>query len=112
MNNDSRAEGVPVLSVLPNSPAALAGLKVGDVIIMMNGIRTATWGDYAEAKGPLSGQAHTLEIVRNRTEFLTIQMDCAGSTPDADPHDTVLKFQAIGGLPGSEPMATEKKIFS
>lgn len=112
MNNDSKAAGVPVLSLLPNSPAAKAGLKIGDQIIMMNGIRTATWGDYAEAKGPLPGQTHTLEIVRNRTEFMTIVMDCSDAQSDSDPGDTILRFQAIGGLPGSEPMAPEKKTFS
>jgi S1-C subfamily serine protease len=43
-------EGVAVLGVLPGTPAAEAGVRYGDVVLAVNGVRVRTLADYVEAK--------------------------------------------------------------
>lgn len=43
-------EGLPVLGALDGTPAARAGVRYGDVLISVNGVRTRTVSDYVEAK--------------------------------------------------------------
>ena len=43
-------EGVPVLGTLAGTPAAKAGIRYGDVLLSVNGMRTRTVADYIEAK--------------------------------------------------------------
>jgi S1-C subfamily serine protease len=43
-------EGIPVLGALAGSPAARAGLRYGDILLSVNGVRTKTVTDYVEAK--------------------------------------------------------------
>jgi S1-C subfamily serine protease len=42
-------EGIAILGVLPRSPAALAGVRFGDVLLEMNGARVRSWADYVRA---------------------------------------------------------------
>jgi C-terminal processing protease CtpA/Prc len=43
-------DGIPILGALENTPASRAGLRYGDVLISVNGMRTRTVADYVEAK--------------------------------------------------------------
>lgn len=43
-------DGVPVLGTLAGTPAAKAGIRYGDVLLEVNGMRTRTVADYIEAK--------------------------------------------------------------
>ena len=43
-------EGLPVLGTLEGTPAARAGIRYGDVLISVNGMRTRSVADYVEAK--------------------------------------------------------------
>lgn len=43
-------EGVPVLGTLDGSPAARLGVRYGDIVLSVNGIRTRTVSDYLDAK--------------------------------------------------------------
>jgi len=43
-------EGIPVLGTLGGTPAARAGIRYGDILIEVNGVRTRTVLDYIEAK--------------------------------------------------------------
>ena len=43
-------EGIPVLGSLQGSPAYRAGVRHGDVLLSVNGVRTRTVVDYVEAK--------------------------------------------------------------
>lgn len=55
MNDDvfDRAEtlgGVPVLGLLPHSPAALAGVRVGDVLLEVDGQQVGNLAQYIQAR--------------------------------------------------------------
>lgn len=43
-------EGLPVLGALDGTPAAKAGVRYGDILLSVNGMRTRTVADYVEAK--------------------------------------------------------------
>lgn len=43
-------DGVPVLGTLSGTPAARAGIRYGDILLEVNGMRTRTVADYIEAK--------------------------------------------------------------
>lgn len=43
-------EGLPVLGALEGTPAARAGVRYGDILLSVNGVRTRTVADYVEAK--------------------------------------------------------------
>ncbi len=61
--------GVPITSVLPGSPAALAGLQVGDLLTTLDGRWTASITDaYAAAQGVPPGKPAQVVILRDGQE--------------------------------------------
>ena len=44
-------EGLPVLGCIEGRSAAEAGIRYGDILLVVNGRRTRTFADYVEAKG-------------------------------------------------------------
>lgn len=61
-----RPHGALVTRVLPKSPAALAGIKAGDVIVKFNGMPVDTSGELPPAVGLLPpGSKATVEVVRH-----------------------------------------------
>lgn len=60
------SQGVPIRTVLENSPAAAAGLKPGDILVSIDGRWTATTADaHAAASAADPGKAVAVEIVRD-----------------------------------------------
>jgi predicted metalloprotease with PDZ domain len=45
-----KCEGVPLIGLLPDSPAEHAGMQPGDLIVAVNGMRTQNVADYIAAK--------------------------------------------------------------
>ncbi len=41
--------GVPILGVLPGSPAERAGLQYGDIVLRVNGVQTETFVEFLKA---------------------------------------------------------------
>jgi serine protease Do len=63
-------EGVLISEVLPNTPAASAGLKAGDVVTAVNGRGVAAASDLTrELRDAQSGSALELRVTRDRKEI-------------------------------------------
>ncbi|MBS2014576.1 MAG: hypothetical protein JST00_16940 [Deltaproteobacteria bacterium] len=60
-------EGIPVLGTLGGTPAARAGIRYGDVLLSVNGMRTRTVLDYIEAKA-LRSDGMAVVVFRSGTE--------------------------------------------
>lgn len=104
MNNKSdtkTSNGVPVLGLLKNSPAYLAGVRDGDLIVEVNGQAIYTLGDYVEAKGLREGSQQM--TLRREGKLFEVQY---GLNPKPggpiDYNGIVAEFQAEGALPGSQ----------
>ena len=61
-------EGVPIWGCTPGSPAALAGLRYGDIVLSVNGRRTRSADEYVAAKW---GDEHLVIEFRRGAEVLT-----------------------------------------
>lgn len=66
MPNDSNIKGLTVWNLMPNSKAEKAGVKIGDVILAVNGVAIYTAADYAEQASRISGDMK-LDILRNNS---------------------------------------------
>jgi membrane-associated protease RseP (regulator of RpoE activity) len=65
--------GVPVKAVLEGSPAALAGIKVGDILTTLDGRWTTSIHDvYAAAAGVESGKAVAVVVLRDGKEVTVL----------------------------------------
>lgn len=63
-------EGLPVLGALEGTPAARAGVRYGDVLLSVNGMRTKTVMDYVKAKN-LRSDGMNIVVFRSGEETLT-----------------------------------------
>jgi S1-C subfamily serine protease len=68
--NSSQAKGVVVAQVIPNGPAAAAGIQQGDIIIQIGDTPVDDRGDleYALATQYGPGQTVPMKVIRNGTE--------------------------------------------
>lgn len=74
-------EGVPVLGTLSGTPAALAGIRYGDVLLSVNGMRTKNVVDYVEAKA-LRTDGMEVIVFRSGTEKVSeLSFSASSSTP-------------------------------
>lgn len=71
-------EGILVLGALPGSPAAELGLRYGDVLLSVNGMRTRVVEDFLKAR-TLDKVTMRLEIVRGG-QTVCIELDISERT--------------------------------
>jgi len=107
-NEMARALGLPdargalVNQVLPDTPAAKAGVRPGDVIRSFNGTRVDTWSDLPPMVGALPpGTRVTLEVLRDgRTRDLRMVLDeldeRAATAPAAAPSPPATHRNPLG----------------
>ncbi len=75
-------EGIPVLGSLSGTPAARAGIRYGDVLLSVNGMRTRTVLDYVEAKA-LRSDGMDIVVFRTGTEKVEhLAFDEPAAPPD------------------------------
>lgn len=79
-------EGVPILGTLDGTPAARAGVRYGDVLLSVNGVRTRSVVDYVEAKN-LRQDGMTLSVLRGGE---TIELSFVYDAPAASVDPTSL----------------------
>lgn len=78
-------EGVPLWGCAPGSPAALAGLRYGDIVLFVDGMRTKTAQEYVEAKGS-PDESHEI-VFRRGADVLTTTIQPGPSVwPDVTEH--------------------------
>jgi S1-C subfamily serine protease len=72
--------GLPVLFCRPGSPAEVAGVRYGDIVLAVNDVKTPDWAAFIEARGK-SAQSMKLELFREG-ETVTIELKLAQSPID------------------------------
>jgi predicted metalloprotease with PDZ domain len=77
--SDSLAQGLPVRNVQPGSPADVAGVKVGDTILIANGLRIDSVLAYAKARG-IRRDRLDLTVQRGQ-RILDFEIQLSGGTP-------------------------------
>ena len=78
-----RPTGALIANVVPNSPAARAGLKAGDLIVSVDGqeVEDPNAFDYRFATKPLGGSARLGVIRAGREQAATVALQSAPETP-------------------------------
>ncbi len=94
-------DGIPVLGCLDGTPAAKAGVRYGDILLSVNGMRTRSFGEYVEAKG-LRRDGMTVVIFRSGVET-PIELEYL---VDRGPVDTA---SLLAELVGKRLLATESE---
>lgn len=75
-------EGIPVLGTLSGTPAARAGIRYGDILLSVNGMRTRTVLEYVEAKA-LRSDGMAIVVFRTGTEQVEeLTYEESALTPD------------------------------
>jgi membrane-associated protease RseP (regulator of RpoE activity) len=104
----SKTAGVLVGKVLAGSAAEKGGLKVGDLILAVDGEKIADPGDLGEAIGKREGKAVDLEVVRDRktmhVKAVLPKLDEPEEEPTG-PRASVWRVPAIAPVPPAAPPA-------
>jgi len=81
-------------SIIPNSPAAVAGLQSNDKILVLNGTKVENWTDFQNTK---IEETHTVEIIyeRNRAKDTLSLTTNADGTLGVFPKTDFLKFNWV-----------------
>ncbi len=86
--------GLLVRSVEDNSPAAIAGMRAGDVVVRANARITATPTDWTKSVREAKGRPVTVVVIRDRQEK-TFTL-----TPDGKKHSSLEMPGCFGARPG------------
>jgi len=98
--------GLLVRSVVANSPAALAGMHAGDVVVRADTKAVTTTGDWAKAIKNSHGRPLTVVVLRDKKEqTLTLTPDgkkrSSVEQPAPDPDPGAVAHAGFSWMPGS-----------
>ncbi len=95
--------GLLVRSVEPNSPAADAGMKAGDVVVKVNSVEIASGNDWSKTIHENKGRSVTVVVLRDKKQqTLTL-------IPDAKKRSAVEPWANIEGFFGNSPQAQDTR---
>ncbi len=92
-------EGIPVLGTLSGTPAARAGIRYGDVLLSVNGMRTRTVLDYVEAKA-LRSDGMAITVFRTGTERIE-ELTYDEPAAEVDPTAILAELVTLRIAPGA-----------
>ncbi len=92
-------EGIPVLGSLSGTPAARAGIRYGDILISVNGVRTRTIQDYVDAKA-LRAEGMDVVVFRSGTESMQ-HLVYEEPAHNLDPHAILAELVTLRIAPGA-----------
>lgn len=92
-------EGILVLGALPGSPAAELGLRYGDVLLAVNGVRTRVVEDFLKAR-TVSTKSMRLQVVRGG-QAVSIELDISERTTRKSLQQVTEHL--MGSAPSSKP---------
>lgn len=82
MSDTASKERLTVRNLLPNSPAARAGVRIGDVILSVNDVPTPDFNAYIAAKSRVATQQR-MDILRgNDLVQVTLELEERMGPPD------------------------------
>jgi serine protease Do len=101
----SSGAGLLVRSVVPNSPAANAGMRAGDVVVRANARTVSTTNDWAKAIKNSHGQPLTVVVLRDKKEqTLTLTPDgkkrSSLEAPMDDGNGAAVAHPGLSWMPG------------
>jgi S1-C subfamily serine protease len=87
--------GLPISGCLRGSPADRAGIRYGDILLSVDGMRTPSWSEFFEARRRCDGRM-TVRVFRSGVEF-----DVSMELPDRSrsPRDVLEELQRRELLP-------------
>ncbi len=91
-------DGLPVLGCLEGTPAALAGVRYGDVLLSVNGHRTRSFADYLEAKA-LRKDGMQIVVFRQGEEQ-PVEFEYVANRGPVDPIALLAELASMRVLPG------------
>jgi len=95
--------GLLVRSVDPNSPAANAGLRAGDVVVKVNSLEIASGTDWSKTIHENRGKPVNLEVLRDKkVQTLTL-------TPDGKKRSSVEPWTNLEGFFGNSAQAEQTR---
>ena len=75
--------GLPILGCATGSPAAVAGLRYGDIVLALDGAPTPSWAAFFEASAQADGPVR-LHVLRHGRELeLTLSLAHSARSPRA-----------------------------
>jgi S1-C subfamily serine protease len=96
--------GVAVVGCLRNTPAALAGVRYGDILLSVNGQRTRNFADYVEAKA-LRADGMSIVVFRAGEEH-PVELEYRANREPADPLSVLAELIEMRVAPG-EPEGSD-----